>query len=196
MDKFVSFLKNKTFLITLGVLLALLIILVAGFFSMKSYLQKTVYPDFSLILYDEAHRVLSETRLAPVSLPFLYAVDKMFPEMFVHVPTGQEMEVFDYTKQPAVFKVLSADRVSKTLDLQVVLPSFMAGAGTISKISCFIDSTEAVESKPAGEEILADDSLLDGSKLANLFRKLSSKNTDLFYNEKRLFRIVQFRNFA
>jgi len=173
MDKILSFLKNKTFLTVFGIILVLVLIPVFGFWSMTGYIKKAVYPDISLVLYEEAQQALRQTKLAPVSLSFLYVIDKAFPEMFLHIPTEQELlSEFDYTKELATFKVLSADKTNKILNLRVILPRFIAGAESSSKISCFIDSTQAVEIKPSDESILTQDGLLDMKKLESLSQEL------------------------
>ncbi len=174
MDKLLSFLKNKTFLTVLAVVLVFLLIPLLSFWSLSSYLKKAVYPDLSLVFYEEAQEALRNTTLAPASMSFLYLVDKAFPEMFLHVPTEQELlNDFDYTKEPATFKVLSADKTNKTLGLRVILPSFIAGAESDSKISCFINSTQAVETSPADDSVLTQEGLLDQEKLDSLSKELS-----------------------
>ncbi len=159
MNKLILFFKNaSTPLLILFSLLALTVLLFeAGFLSLKAYLQKNVYQDFSLILYDEAEAAMEKTWMPGVSKWFLSLTDKMFPEMFVRFKTIEGInDAFDYTARTAVFKVLAANPESKTLTLEFVLPKFLADLGTMAEVglNCAEETTVAGELKKTSKQDL------------------------------------------
>ncbi len=159
MNRFILFFKNinKPLLIIAGVLVLVVLVFGVGFLSLKTYLQKNVYRDFSLILYDEAVAAMEKTWMPGVSKWFLSLTDKMFPEMFVRFRTIEELnDAFDYTVRPALFKVLTANPDSKTLTLEFVLPKFLAELGTMAEVglNCAKETTVAGELKTVSEQDL------------------------------------------
>jgi hypothetical protein len=159
MNKLASFFKNvnKPLLVIASILVLFVLIFGVGFLSLKAYLQKNVYQDFSLILYDEAEAAMGKTWMPGVSKWFLSLTDKMFPEMFVRFKTIEQLnDAFDYTVRPALFKVLTANQESKTLTLEFMLPKFLAELGTMAEVGlhCAKDTTVAGKLKTISEQDL------------------------------------------
>ena len=140
---------KKPLLIGLGVLVLLALLLALDFAWLKKYLRSNVYPDLGNIFYEEAQEKLAETGFPTFAEASLYVFDKFNPGLLLHMSDysfEERTRAFDYTKQPALFKVESVDSVTGMAALKVILPSMLEGEITDTEIKCSLNKTRAGES--------------------------------------------------
>ena len=148
MNKILGFFtaNKKAFFIIGIVALVLALIWFLSFWAMKSYLEKNVYQDISLIYYEEALSAMDNSWASVPAKIFVFLANKAYPDLFIrYISPEERLEAFDYTKEPATFKILSADSTTKTLSLEPIFPKVLEGVAEDVIVRCSTAKTQAFE---------------------------------------------------
>lgn len=127
-----------------AILIAVFATLFLLFPSFQTYLAKNVYGE-SLpednIMYEDASEFLKQKASTKLLLPYLWLIDKVSPNAFLHLSELAEYletkEIFSYAESSGgTFRVKSVNAIDQTATIEVVAPRALTERELTGKLAC------------------------------------------------------------
>ncbi len=145
----------KIIAVSLAAIIAVFAALFLLFPSFQTYLAKNVYGESfpkDNIMYEDASEFLAQKSSTKLLLPYLWLMDKAYPNAFLHLSELSEYlevkEIFSYAEgSGGVFRVKSVNAANQTVTIEVVAPRWLYEREFTGKLACQTSLTEIYDER-------------------------------------------------